>query len=208
VSFILRRDHSSDFVKFNASKNITLQSVKGNHHMKAVRVHEFGSPAVLKLEELPKLTPEAGQVVVRTQAIGVNPVDGFLCSGYLPNLPLPFTPGVDAAGFVESIGAGVTSVKVGERVYGGWSLSGTYTEQVLYNAAQVFPLPDNVLFSQSAGVMMTYFTAHYALFARGFGVPGETVLVHGASGGVGTATVQMAKAAGFKVIGTASTERG
>lgn len=176
--------------------------------MKAIQVHEFGSPDVLKLEDVADPIPAPGQVVMRVKAIGVNPLEAVMRSGVLMPMPFPYTPGEDAAGVIEAVGEGVTSVKVDDRVYGGKPLAGTYAELALYDATQVYPLPDTIPFSQGAAIYSSYTTAYYALFNRGQGLPGETVLVHGASGGVGIAAVQMAKAAGFRVLGTASSEQG
>jgi NADPH2:quinone reductase len=177
--------------------------------MKAIRIHEFGGPEVMKVEEVPDLTAGPGQVVVRVKAVGVNPVDTYIRSGaYAVKPPLPYTPGLDAAGTVEAVGEGVESVKVGERVYVAGTLRGAYAEQALCDAAQVHPLPARVSFAQGAGVNVPYATAYRALYHRAQGQPGETVLVHGASGGVGIAAVQMARAGGFTVIGTAGTDKG
>ena len=177
--------------------------------MKAIRVREFGGPEVMKLEEVPDLTAGPGQVVVSVKAIGVNPVDGYVRSGgYALKPSLPYTPGLDAAGTVLTAGKGVENVQVGERVYVGGTLSGAYAEQTLCEAAQVHPLPARVSFAQGAGVNVPYATAYRALHLRGKAIPGETVLVHGASGGVGVAAVQMARASGLTVIGTAGTEQG
>jgi NADPH2:quinone reductase len=177
--------------------------------MKAIRVHEFGAPEVMKLEEVPDLHPGAGQVVVRVKAVGVNPVETYIRSGGYARKPaLPYTPGNDCAGIVEAVGEGVTRVKVGDRVYTEWCLTGAYAEQTLCHESQVHPLPENVTFAQGAAVNVPYATAWRGLFQRGRAAPGETVLVHGASGGVGIAAVQIARAAGMKVIGTGGTERG
>jgi NADPH2:quinone reductase len=177
--------------------------------MKAIRVSEYGGPSVLKLEEIPTPQPGAGQVLVRNHAVGINPVDTYLRSNTDNRGPkLPYTPGGDAAGVVEAVGAGVKSVKVGDRVYVGGSVSGAYAEQSLCNEAQVHPLPGNVSFAQGAGMNVPYATAFHALFQRAHGEAGESVLVHGASGGVGIAAVQLARARGMTVIGTAGTERG
>jgi NADPH2:quinone reductase len=177
--------------------------------MKVIRVHEFGGPEVMKMEEVPNLTPGAGQVVVSVKAAGVNPADTYVRSGtYAVRPPLPYTPGMDAAGTVEAVGEGVESVKVQERVYVGGTLSGAYAEQALCDASQVHRLPERVSFAQGAGVNVPYATAYRALYHRAHGQPGETVLVHGASGGVGIAAVQMARAGGLTVIGTAGTEKG
>ncbi|MBV9470483.1 MAG: NADPH:quinone reductase, partial [Abitibacteriaceae bacterium] len=171
--------------------------------MKAIRVHEFGGPEVMQLEEVPDPQPGAGQVVVRLHAIGVNPVETYIRSGtYAMKPALPYTPGSDAAGTVETIGDGVKAVKVGERVYIAGTSTGAYAELVLCDESQVHPLPEGVSFQQGAGVNTPYATAYRALFQRARAVSGETVLVHGASGGVGIAAVQLARAAGLTVIGT------
>jgi len=177
--------------------------------MKAIRVSEYGGPAVLKLEEVPTPQPGPNQVLVRNHAAGVNPVDTYLRSNTDNRGPkLPYTPGSDAAGVVEAIGAGVIGVKAGDRVYFGGSLSGAYAELSLCDQAQVHPLPADTSFAQGAAMNVPYATAYHALFNRGHGQAGETVLVHGASGGVGIGAVQLARARGLTVIGTAGTERG
>ena len=177
--------------------------------MKAIRVSEYGGPAVLRLEEVPAPQPGPGQVLVRNHAVGVNPVDTYLRSNTDNRGPkLPYTPGSDSAGVVEAVGAGVTAVKAGERVYVGGTLSGAYAELALCDQGQVHPLPATVSFAQGAAMNVPYATAFHALFNRGHGQAGETVLVHGASGGVGIGAVQLARARGLTVIGTAGTERG
>jgi len=177
--------------------------------MKAIRVKEFGGPEVLKLEEVPDLKAGAGQVVVRVRAIGVNPVETYVRAGVYPRKPaLPYTPGTDAAGTVEGVGAGVTRFRAGDRVYTATTLSGAYAEQALCDAALVFPLPAHVSFAQGAAMHIPYATAFRALFHRAQAQGGETVLIHGASGGVGVAAVQLARAAGLHVIGTAGSDRG
>ena len=176
--------------------------------MKAIRVHEFGGPEVLKLEDVPDLKPGAGQVVVRIYAVGVNPVETYIRTGTYASKPnLPYTPGNDAAGVLAAIGDGV-KLKAGERVYVSGSLSGTYAEQALCSEAHVHRLPDNVSFEQGAGVGVPYGTAYRALFQRANAKAAETVLVHGASGGVGIASVQFAHAAGLTVFGTAGSNAG
>lgn len=177
--------------------------------MKAIRVHEFGGPEVMKLEEVPGLEPGPGQVVVQVKAIGVNPVDTYIRSGlHAVKPPRPYTPGMDGAGDVTAIGEGVSGVQVGDRVYLSGTLSGAYAEQALCNETQVHRLPERVSYAQGAAVNIPYATAYRALFQRAGAVAGESVLVHGASGGVGTAAVQLARAAGLTVIGTGGTERG
>ncbi len=177
--------------------------------MKAIRIRQFGGPEVMKLEECPDLKPGSEQVVVRVRAVGVNPVDTYIRAGLYPIKPeMPYTPGLDAAGVVEAVGDGVGHLRVGDRVYVGGSLSGTYAEQVLCQEAQVHPLPERISFAQGAGLGVPFATAYYALFFRAHALPGDFVLIHGASGGVGTAALQLARAAGMHVIGTAGTEEG
>ncbi len=177
--------------------------------MKAIRVREFGGPEVLKLEEVPDLKPGAGQVVVRIRAAGVNPVDTYMRAGVYPRKPsLPYTPGTDGAGTVESAGQGATRFKPGDRVYLAGNLSGSYAEQALCEERFVFPLPAHVSFAQGAAIHVPYATAFRALFHRAQARGAETLLIHGASGGVGIAAVQLARAAGLRVVGTASSDRG
>ena len=177
--------------------------------MKAIRIHEFGGPDVLKLEDVPEPRPGAGQVLVRVRAAGVNPVDTYIRSGVHAVKPaLPYTPGLDAAGEVEAVGEGVTRFATGQRVYTAGGLAGTYAELTLCEETQCHPLPERVTFAQGAGVFTPYATAYRALFQRAKALPGETVFVHGASGGVGTAAVQLARAAGLRVLGTAGTGEG
>jgi len=177
--------------------------------MKAIRVSEYGGPAVLKVEDITAPQPGPSQVLVKNRAAGVNPVETYLRANVDNRGPkLPYTPGSDAAGVVEAVGSGVTAVKVGDRVYVGGTLTGSYAELALCDQAQVHPLPANVTFAQGAAVNIPYGTAYHALVNRGHGEAGETVLVHGASGGVGIGAVQLARARGLTVIGTAGTERG
>jgi NADPH2:quinone reductase len=177
--------------------------------MKAIRVHQFGGPEVLKLEEIPTPKPDTGQVLVRVRAAGVNPYDTYMRAGtYAIKPQLPYTPGSDAAGTVEAIGTGVTKVKPGDRVYTARTLTGAYAEYTLALEEQVHPLPENISFEQGAGVWVPYCTAYQALHHFAKARASETVLVHGASGGVGTASVQMARAMGLTVFGTAGTDKG
>jgi NADPH2:quinone reductase len=177
--------------------------------MKAIRVHEFGGPEVLRLEEVPTPRPGPGQVLVRMHAIGVNPVETYIRTGTYAYKPtLPYTPGNDGAGVVEEIGPDVNELKPGDRVYTARSVSGTYAEFALCTTEQVHPLPANVSFEQGAAMGTPYATAYRGLFQRADAKPGETVLVHGASGGVGTAAVQLARARGLRVFGTAGSDEG
>lgn len=177
--------------------------------MKAIRVHNFGPPEVLRLEEVPAPVPGVGQVLVTVKAVGVNPVDTYFRSGlYQPNLKLPYTPGLDAAGVIAAIGPEVQHRQVGQRVYVARSLSGTYAEQVLCKEFQTHPQPEGITFAQGAALGVPYGAAYRALFQRAGAQAGETVLIHGASGGVGIAAVQLARAAGLRVIGTAGSAEG
>jgi NADPH2:quinone reductase len=177
--------------------------------MKAIVVREFGGPEVLKLDEIPLPKPGPGQVVVRMKAAGVNPADTYMRSGNYSNKPpLPYTPGSDGAGVIESAGTGVSRVKTGDRVYTAGTVSGTYAEYALALESQVQPLPGRVSWAQGAGVFVPYATAYRALEQRAHARGGETLLVHGASGGVGVAAVQTARALGLIVIGTAGTDKG
>jgi NADPH2:quinone reductase len=163
----------------------------------------------MQLEETADPQPGSGEVVVRISAAGVNPVDTYIRSGmYRPDLPLPYTPGIDGAGVISAVGDGVRHRRVGDRVYVAWSISGTYAEQALCSEFQTHTLPAGVSFSQGAAIGVPYGAAYRALFQRARAVAGETVLVHGASGGVGIAAVQLARAAGLWVIGTAGSEQG
>lgn len=171
--------------------------------MKAIRVQQFGGPEVLQLETIPDPQPAAGQILVRVKAAGVNPVDTYVRAGsYAVQPPLPYTPGCEASGVLEN----------GDRVYTAGSVAGAllgnYAEWVVCDAWQVHPLPATLTFSQGAAISVAYATAYRALMQRAQAQPGETVLVHGASGGVGLAAVQLAIAHGCRVIGTAGTERG
>jgi NADPH2:quinone reductase len=177
--------------------------------MKAIVVEDFGEPEVMKLEEVPTPQPVAGQALVRIKATGVNPVDTYLRTGNHAHAPkLPYTPGKDAAGVVESVGEGVTRWITGDRVYTANSITGTYAEYSICSEIDLGRLPDNVGFEEGAGIWTPYATSFRALFQKAAAKSGETVLVHGASGGVGLAAVQWAKRAGLKIVGTASSEEG
>jgi len=177
--------------------------------MKAVRVHEFGGPEVLQSEDMETPKPGPSEVLVRIHAAGVNPVETYIRAGTYARLPeLPYTPGNDGAGVVEQVGADVTEFKAGDRVYTAGSLTGTYAEFALCKKEQVHPLPTNVSFAQGAAIGTPYATAYRGLLQRAVAKPGETVLVHGASGAVGTAAVQLARTGGLRVFGTAGSDQG
>jgi NADPH2:quinone reductase len=176
--------------------------------MKAIRIHGFGGPEVLRYEEVAEPTAGPDQVVIQVHAAGVNPVDTYIRSGIYGDRPMPFTPGSDAAGTIEAVGEGVTAFKTGDRVYTSATITGAYAQKALAESDTIYPLPDNVTFTQGAGVNTPYATAYRALVHRAKAQAGESVLVHGASGGVGIAAVQIARTLGLTVFGTAGTEEG
>jgi NADPH:quinone reductase len=179
--------------------------------MRAIRVEHFGEPDVLRLAEVEDPHAGDGEVVVRVHAAGVNPVEAYIRTGKYARLPeLPYTPGSDGAGVVKEVGAGVGGVHVGDRVYVA-ALGvrfGTYAERMAVPARMVHPLPDAVSFAQGAALGVPAATAYRALVLRAASRAGETVLVHGASGAVGLAAVQLAHGLGLTVIGTAGSEMG
>lgn len=177
--------------------------------MKAIQVHQFGGPEVLTLHEIPTPAPGPGQVLVRVHAAGVNPYDTYMRNGtYAVKPQLPYTPGSDAAGTIEAAGEGVKKLKSGDRVYTAVTLSGAYAEYALALESQVHPLPQKISFAQGAGLWVPYGTAFTALRHHADARGGETVLIHGASGGVGLAAVQFARSFGMNILGTAGTQRG
>jgi len=177
--------------------------------MKAIVVREFGEPEVMKLEDVETPQPSGSEVLVRIHAIGVNPVETYIRGGNYPSKPeLPYTPGKDGAGVVEADGGDVTRWRSGDRVYTAQSITGTYAEYTICDEKDLGRLPDNVSFEQGAGIWTPYATSYRALFQKARANAGETVLIHGASGGVGIAAVQWAKHAGLTVIGTASSNEG
>ena len=181
--------------------------------MRAILVREFGGPDVLTLASVDDPRPGEGQVRVRVHAAGVNPFDTYMRKGgYAIEPPLPYTPGADAAGVIDETGGGVPHWKPGDRVYVSGTAAGkawgTYAEFAVCNADQVHHLPPRISFAQGAGLFVPYVTAWNALFGRANARAGDTVLIHGASGGVGIAATQFAVAAGCTVIGTAGTEQG
>src|SRR5688500_340880 len=176
--------------------------------MRAIVVREFGGPDVMKIEDVPPPSAGPGQIVIRVRAIGVNPVDTYIRSGlYARKPPLPYTPHADIAGTVESIGSGVTKVKSGDRG-SAYMIDGGGAEPARAGEWQVQRLPHRATCEQGAAMGVPYGTAWRALFLKARARPGETVLIHGASGGVGSAAVQIARAHGMYVIGTAGTDEG
>ena len=176
--------------------------------MRAIVVREFGAPDVMKLEDVADPAPGPGQVLIRVHAVGVNPVETYIRAGTYARKPnLPYIPGSDVGGAIEKVGPGVTAFKPGDRVY-TQGASGGYAELLVCDQSQAHPLPARVSFAQGAGLGVPYSTAWRALFLRAQARAGETLLVHGASGGVGTAAVELGRAHGLRVIGTAGTAEG
>ena len=180
--------------------------------MKAILVHEFGGPECMIQDEIDDPTPSAGEILVKIEAAGVNPVDTYIRSGVYAHLPdLPYIPGGDGAGVVEALGSGVTGFAVGQRVYiariVGARLSGCYAERIAAPAVEVFALPENTSYAAGATMGVPCATAYHGL-SRGRWAPGETLFVHGASGAVGLTAVQLARAHGMRVIGSAGSDSG
>lgn len=185
-----------------------------NKQMSAVVVEEFGNYHNLLYKEVTEPEIDRNQVKIKMEDVGVNPNESYVLTGnynlFIPELP--FTPGFDGAGVIEEIGDDVSNFQVGDRVFVGTfrkvNQSGTYAEKVVVDSDIVLPLPDNASFEQGAALGIPGFTAYHILFQRANLKAGETVFIHGATGGVGTLAVQMAKSIGATVIGTSSTEEG
>lgn len=184
--------------------------MSGSRIMKAIRVSEFGGPSVLKLcSELSVPQPGPKQVLIRVHACGVNPVETYIRSGtHMKKPQLPYTPGSDVSGVVQDVGEGVTALKAGDRVFTTSTVTGGYAEFTVAADDSVYKLPDNLDFTQGAAIGIPYFTAYRALVHKARIKPGDTVLIHGASGGVGVAACQLSRALGLKVLGTAGTPEG
>ncbi len=177
--------------------------------MKAIQVSAFGGSEQLRLVDAPPLIPGPDEVVVSVKAAGVNPVDTYIRSGTHAIRPaLPYTPGFDGAGVVSRLGSEVTTLSAGQRVYVSLPRTGTYAEECLCGPESVHGLPERISFEEGAALGIPHLTAYRALFQMARGRPGEWVLIHGASGGTGSAAVQLARAYGMRVLGTASTETG
>lgn len=173
--------------------------------MRAVRIHAFGGPDVLKIEQIPRPEPGPGEVLIRVHAAGVNPVDWKIREGYTGHR-LPLIPGWDVAGVIESTGTGVKGLKTGDQVYGHFDLArdGAYADYVAVPAAEVALKPRSIDYTQAAAIPLAALTAWQALFDAGGLRAGQKILVHGAAGGVGSFAVQLAKWKGAYAIGTAS----
>src|SRR4029077_12249056 len=176
--------------------------------MKAVVAHEYGAPEVLKFEEVPRPEPKENEALVRVIASGVNPADPLTLSGKYARefgTHLPLIPGYDIAGIVEKIGTRITKLKVGDAVYGYPTFGGGWAEYVTVTEGEVAIKPHTLSFAEAAAVPMGALTAWQALVDTAQLQAGQTILIHGGSGGVGSFAVQMAKARGARFIATAST---
>lgn len=176
----------------------------------AILVREFGGPEVLAVgkKELPSV-PDASQVLIRVAAFGANPVDTYIRSGTHSVKPaLPYTPGGDAAGVVTAVGPGVTSVKVGDRVYTSKTVTGSYGTYTVAPANHVHPLRDHFSFAEGAAIGTGYATAYRALFQLGKTRPGDVVFIHGGSGGVGLAALHLARWHGLVTVASAGNDAG
>ena len=179
--------------------------------MKAAYLVEVGEPDVIQFGDVAEPELSDDQILIRNHAVSVNPIDTYLRSGLISaDLPRPYFPGCDAAGVVEAVGVNVNGFEIGDRVWctnqGLLGRQGTFAEKITVDAAWCYPLPDNVSFNDAAACGLVGITAHLGLFRDAKLRPGETVLVVGGSGGVGSMVVQMAKAKGARVIATAGSE--
>ena len=172
--------------------------------MKVVRIHKFGGPEVMQIEDVPTPSPQAGQVLVRLTAAGLNYIDVYQRSGLYPN-PLPYTMGLEGSGVVAAVGANVTGFQEGDAVaYTG--IPGSYAEYILVPADRLVQMPRGLDIKVGAAAMLQGMTAHYLAYTTYPLKPGDACLVHAAAGGVGLLLVQMAKQCGARVFGTVSTE--
>jgi len=182
--------------------------------LKAVQIKKFGGPEVLETVEIAEPTPSQNEVKVEIYAVGLNPSEAYTITGtYGYKVPdLPYIPGYDATGVIEEVGVGVENLNKGDRVlvsaFSANRNTGTYAEKIVVDAKNVFKLPDNISLKNGAALGIPAFTAYRALFQKAKVKAGETVLIHGGSGAVGSMAVQMAKAIGAIVIGTSSTDKG
>lgn len=180
---------------------------RGGRVMRAIRVNQYGGPEVLRLEEVPMPAPGPGQVLIKNAAIGVNPVDTYICNGANPAIKPPYTPGLDCAGTIEAVGPGVSEAAIGDKVYTGSAL-GAYAEYSLCSLKRTYKMPGTVSFKEAAAIGVNYATAYRALVQRAAAESGESVLIHGATGGVGIAAIQLAKTLNLKVYATGSSKEG
>lgn len=181
--------------------------------MKAIVVHDFGGPEVLKVEDIAEPIPVAGEVRVKLAVAGVNPNEAYTRTGTYSFVPeLPYTPGFDGAGIIDAVGAGVTDFAIGDRVFinasGTTKNTGTYAEKAVVIASAVYHLPEKLSFEEGASLGIPGLAAYQAIVSRSEVKAEDTVLIHGASGAVGLIAIQIAKALGAQVIGSSSTEEG
>lgn len=176
--------------------------------MKSIRVEKPGAPEELMVQEVPLPEPGPGQIRIKVMAAGVNPVDTYIRAGLYPWNHYPYTPGFDAAGIVDQCGSQVSGFSIGQRVYTAGNITGAYAQYMLCEPAQVYSLPDSVSFEQGAAMHIPYATAHRSLFNKAQAQEGQWVLIHGATGGVGLAAIQIARGAGLKIIATGGTPAG
>ena len=172
--------------------------------MRAIRFHDTGGPEVLQLDEIPLPEPGPGEIRIALRFAGVNFIDTYLRSGLYDAGPLPARAGKEGAGIVSAVGAGVTTPRLGDRI-AFFDATGSYAEEVLLPAARALPLPDDLSFENGAALPLQGMTAHYLVHGIRPVVPGDTVLIQAAAGGVGLLATQLAKRAGGRVFGTCST---
>lgn len=172
--------------------------------MKAIRVHNFGGPEVLQIDDVPIPEPEAGEARVKIETIDVNFIDIYHRTGLYPLLT-PFTLGMEGAGMVDAVGESVAEVKIGDRVAYAM-IPGSYAEYAIVPTAKLAPIPASLDAKSAAAIMLQGMTAHYLTHSTCASKPDETALVHAAAGGVGLLLVQVAKMLGARVIGAVSTE--
>ena len=177
--------------------------------MKAIQVKNFGEPDVLKLVDIDIPVPGNADVLVKIEAIGVNPVDTYVRAGRYPKLPsVPYIPGKDIGGVIVKVGAGVKKWKEGDRIYSVGTLTGGYAEYTVCHQSQIFSLPENMDFTHGAAIGTPGAAAWRALYTRARATQGDLLLIHGASGSVGMVAIQLALSAGLKVHGSAGSEEG
>jgi len=176
--------------------------------MKTIYVENFGGPEVLAIKDLdlPKIKDD--EILIKTMAIGVNPVDTYIRSGWYSGSKIPYVPGFDASGIIIEKGPKINDFNVGNRVYCFKSVSGTYAEKIVVKQGQIYKLPDNLSFEEGAAIGTPYGAAYRALFHKGHAKNGQKVLIHGGSGNVGLAAIKLAKSLNMIVVATAGSEEG
>ena len=191
----------------NSLVSMTLLAQAAPQMMKAIVVHQPGGPEMLKYEDAPRPEPKQDEILIRTMAAGVNPVDAYIRSGRYGG-EMPYIPGMDVAGVVEKVGSAITKFKAGDPVYAYLSFKeqGAYAQFTIAKENETAIKPKNISFEQAAAVPLAATTAWQALIDTAGLKAGQTVLIFGGSGGVGHFAIQIAKARGAKVIATASTQ--